>query len=66
MGLKYVEKTDEEIAYFNMFQRFKINIPEKTIQIKSFRTIFEYIVNRLTEILQSMNCRIYKLKKYLQ
>lgn len=47
MGLKYVEKTDEEIAYFNMFQRFKISIPEKTIQIKVSED-FNYIVNKLT------------------
>lgn len=47
MGLKYIEKTDEEIAYFNMFQRFKINIPKKTIQIK-VSDDFEYIVNKIT------------------
>ena len=47
MGLRYVEKTESEIAYFNMFQRFKINIPEKTIQIK-VSDDFEYIVNKLT------------------
>lgn len=48
MGLKYIEKTDEEISYFNMFQRFKINIPKKTIQIK-VTSDFEYIVNKLTK-----------------
>jgi plasmid replication initiation protein len=58
MGLKYVEKTDEEIAYFNMFQRFKINIPEKTIQIK-VSDDFEYIVNRLTE-----NFTVYELAEF--
>lgn len=47
MGLRYIEKTDTEIAYFNMFQRFKINIPEKKIQIKVSED-FEYIVNQLT------------------
>ena len=47
MGLRYIEKTENEIAYFNMFQRFKINIPEKTIQIK-VSDDFEYIVNKLT------------------
>lgn len=47
MGLKYIEKNDVEIAYFNMFQRFKIKIPEKTIQIK-VTSDFEYIVNKLT------------------
>lgn len=48
MGLRYIEKTDIEIAYFNMFQRFKINIPEKTIQIK-VSSDFEYIVNNFTQ-----------------
>ena len=42
MGLKYIEKNDVEIAYFNMFQRFKIKIPEQTIQIK-VTSDFEYV-----------------------
>ena len=58
MGLRYIEKTDEEIAYFNMFQRFKINIPKKTIQIKVSQD-FDYIVNRLTE-----NFTVYELAEF--
>ena len=42
IGLKYIEKNDVEIAYFNMFQRFKIKIPEQTIQIK-VTSDFEYV-----------------------
>jgi len=47
MGLRYIEKTNDEIAYFNMFQRFKINIKNKDISIK-VTSDFEYIVNKLT------------------
>lgn len=48
MGLKYIEKNDVEIAYFNMFQRFKISIPKKTVNLK-VTSDFEYIVNKLTK-----------------
>ena len=48
MGLRYIEKNDVEIAYFNMFQRFKISIPEKTVNLK-VTSDFEYIVNKLTK-----------------
>lgn len=58
MGLRYIEKTESEIAYFNMFQRFKINIPEKTIQIK-VSDDFEYIVNKLTK-----NFTVYELAEF--
>lgn len=47
-GLLYVERTSKRIAYFNMFQRFVIDIENKTLNVK-VSDDFEYIVNKLTK-----------------
>lgn len=47
-GLRYVERTSKRIAYFNMFQRFVIDIENKTLNVK-VSDDFEYIVNKLTK-----------------
>lgn len=46
-SLRYIEKSDKKVAYFMIFQRFVIDIDEKTVNLK-VSSDFEYIVNKLT------------------
>lgn len=46
-SLRYIEKSDKKVAYFMIFQRFVIDIDEKTVNLK-VSSDFEYIINKLT------------------
>jgi plasmid replication initiation protein len=57
-GLRYVERTSKRIANFALFQRFIIDIENKTLNIK-VSDDFEYIVNKLTK-----NFTVYELAEF--
>lgn len=57
-GLRYVERTSKRIANFALFQRFIIDIENKTLNVK-VSDDFEYIVNKLTK-----NFTVYELTEF--
>lgn len=57
-GLRYVERTSKRIANFALFQRFIIDIENKTLNVK-VSDDFEYIVNKLTK-----NFTVYELAEF--
>lgn len=59
-GLRYVERTSKRIANFALFQRFIIDIENKTLNVK-VSDDFEYIVNKLTK-----NFTVYELAEFTQ
>lgn len=57
-GLRYIEKSSKKIAYFSIFQRFVIDVEERTVSVK-VSSDFEYIVNKLTK-----NFTMYELVEF--